>query len=140
MNRVLCVMAFILGPLSAWGQDAPLDAMQDYADFATYDAGIIRPDQITEDIFPSLAFIDTRQVADFENETIAGAINIEWREIFGRADELPADKKIVLFCNTGVLSAQAAFGLRVAGYENVLVLQKGFEGWQADRAFDPANP
>ena len=43
----------------------------------------------------------------------------------------------ILFCNTGSLSAQAAFALRVAGRENVLLLQTGFIGWQADAAYKP---
>lgn len=56
----------------------------------------------------------------------AGARNIEWREVPTRASEIPRDRKVILFCNTGSLSAQALFALRVAGYGNALVLQTGF--------------
>ncbi|WP_414646244.1 hypothetical protein [Bradyrhizobium sp. 2S1] len=44
----------------------------------------------------------------------------------------------MLFCNTGSLSAQAAFALRVAGRENALVLQTGLDGsekWRGRLAF-----
>ncbi len=43
----------------------------------------------------------------------------------------------ILFCNTGSLSAQATFALRVAGRSNVVVMQTGFTGWQSDAAFKP---
>jgi len=108
--------------------------MEEYSLFAPYDAGIILPAQITPDIKDSLAFIDTRTAEEHQNQTIPGAIHIEWREVFTRLDEIPKDRRTVLFCNTGALSAQAAFGLRVLGYENVLILQTGFEGWQAHQA------
>jgi rhodanese-related sulfurtransferase len=107
--------------------------MADYVDFATYDAGIILPKQITDEVVNSFAFIDTRTAEEFSEKTIKGARHIEWREVFSRLGEIPKDQPTILFCNTGALSAQAAFGLRVMGYENVLILQTGFDGWQAHR-------
>ena len=44
-------------------------------------------------------------------------------------NDIPRDKKVILFRNTGSLSAQAAFALRVAGRDNVLVLQTELDGW-----------
>ena len=115
-------------------QQTVLEAFDDYTGFAPYDAGIILPEQITPDVFESFAFIDTRAAEEFATATIKGADHIEWREVFSRIDEVPTDKKVVLFCNTGALSAQAVFGLRSLGYENVLILQTGFHGWQDHRA------
>lgn len=46
-------------------------------------------------------------------------------------DSIPRDKPVLIYCNTGSLSAQAGFALRVAGYENVRILQgriRGMEG------------
>lgn len=54
-----------------------------------------------------------------------------------RIGEIPKDQKVVLFCNTGSHSAQAAFALHVAGRENVLVLQTGIDGWRKDAAYRP---
>lgn len=117
--------------------DPVQEAMQDYAEFAPYDAGIILPAQVTQDIHNDVAFIDTRTAAEFSAGTIPGAVNIEWREVFGRLNEVPSDQKVILFCNTGALSAQAAFGLRVLGRENVLVLQTGYHGWLENAAYRP---
>ena len=121
----------------ALAQEAALDAMQEYMEFSTYEAGIIVPQQITEDVFGDFLFVDTRNAEQFEQSTIPGAINIEWRDVLGRIDEIPTDRKVILFCNTGSLSSQAAFALRVAGRENVLLLQTGFIGWQTDAAYKP---
>lgn len=117
--------------------DPVLEAMQDYSEFATYDAGIILPEQITQEIFQSVVFIDTRSADEFAENTISGAMHIEWRDVFGRIDDIPTGQKVILFCNTGALSAQAAFGLRVAGHENILVLQTGYHGWLANAAYQP---
>ncbi|GAB4231349.1 MAG: hypothetical protein Tsb0032_37600 [Kiloniellaceae bacterium] len=131
----LVVVTLLAAPAAA--QETAVEAMQEYMEFSNYEAGIILPQQITREIFDSGLFVDTRDAAQFEEGTIPGAVNIEWREVLGRIDEIPADKKVILFCNTGTLSAQAAFALRVAGRENVLVLQTGFLGWQEIAAYKP---
>ncbi len=106
-------------------------------EFSTYEAGIIVPQQLSKDIFDSVVFIDTRDAGQFAKGTIPGARNIEWREVLSRINDIPKDKKVILFCNTGSLSAQAAFALRVAGRDNVLVLQTGLDGWKKDAAYKP---
>jgi len=131
---IVTLAALICAPAQA---DALREAMQDYTDFAPYDAGIILPDQITRDIYASVAFIDTRTAEDFAEGSIPGARHIEWRDVFARLDDIPKKGKEILFCNTGALSAQAAFGLRVLGYENVLLMQTGYHGWLKTAAYRP---
>ena len=118
--------------------DSPaVKAMQEYMEFTPYEAGIIVPQQLTKDVFESVVFIDTRDAGQFAKGSIPGARNIEWREVLTRIGDIPKDRKVILFCNTGSLSAQAAFALRVAGRDNVLVLQTGIEGWRKDAAYKP---
>lgn len=125
-------------PLATTASDnAAVDAMEEYLEFANYEAGIIVPQQISKEIFDSIVFVDTRDAEQFSAGTIPGAINIEWRQVLSRRDELPTDRKVVLFCNTGSLSAQAAFALRVAGMDNVLVLQSGLQGWLQNADYKP---
>ena len=95
------VLSVILMAAPASAQEAALEAMQEYMEFSNYEAGIIVPQQITREIFDSVLFVDTRDAAQFEEGTIPGAVNIEWREVLGRIDEIPEDKKVILFCNTG---------------------------------------
>lgn len=121
----------------ALAQDVAVEAMQEYMMFSEYEAGIILPQQLDQTVFETALFIDTRDAGQFEEGTIPGAINIEWREVLDRIDEVPEDRMTILFCNTGSLSAQAAFALRVAGRSNVVVMQTGFTGWQQDAAYKP---
>ncbi|MBU0643579.1 MAG: rhodanese-like domain-containing protein [Alphaproteobacteria bacterium] len=130
-------VAFGLNAVPAVAQDTAIDAMQEYLMFSDYEAGIILPQQLDQTVFETALFVDTRDAGQFEEDTIPGAVNIEWREVLDRIEEIPEDRMTILFCNTGSLSAQAAFALRVAGRSNVVVMQTGFTGWQQDAAYKP---
>lgn len=116
---------------------AAVEAMQEYLMFSGYEAGIILPQQIDRTVFEAAIFIDTRSAEQFEAGSLPDALHIEWREVLDRIDEIPEDRMTILFCNTGSLSAQAAFALRVAGRENVLVMQSGLIGWKETAAYRP---
>jgi rhodanese-related sulfurtransferase len=139
LKHLVAAATVVLGlhAAPALAQDAAIDAMSEYMMFSDYEAGIILPQQLDQTVFETALFVDTRDAAQFEEATIPGAVNIEWREVLDRIDEIPEDRMTILFCNTGSLSAQAAFALRVAGRSNVLVMQTGFTGWQQDAAYKP---
>ena len=117
--------------------EAAVEAMAEYLMFQEYESGIILPQQIDQSVFEAVTFIDTRDLEQFEKQTIPGAIHIEWRQVLERMDEIPTEKKVIMFCNTGSLSAQAAFALRVAGFDNVVVMQSGLLGWHDNAAYKP---
>lgn len=125
-------------PFPARADEALREAITSYMDFATYESGIILSEQLDQSVFEAAHFVDTRSADQFAAGHIPGAVHIEWREIPARLDELPASGMVILYCNTGSLSAQAAFAARLLGHENVLVLQGGFGGWQANAAYRPA--
>jgi rhodanese-related sulfurtransferase len=139
LKHLVAAATVVLGlhAAPALAQDAAIDAMSEYMMFSDYEAGIILPQQLDQTVFETALFVDTRDAGQFEAGTIPGAVNIEWREVLDRIDEIPEGRMTILFCNTGSLSAQAAFALRVAGRTNVLVLQSGFTGWQQDAAWKP---
>ena len=138
MTKLLRVAAFALVCLAAPVLANDLsDEITGYMDFATYDSGIIVPEQLTQDVFEAAIFIDTRDSEQFDVATIPGASHIEWREVPGRLDEIPDSDMVILFCNTGSLSAQAVFAARLLGHENVLVLQTGMQGWLQNAAYKP---
>jgi rhodanese-related sulfurtransferase len=62
-------------------------------------------------------------------------VNIEWRKLPGRRHDIPRDRTVLVYCNTGSLSAQAVFALRLLGWDNVKVLQEGILGWKAKGGF-----
>lgn len=135
LAAALLLTSLSITPVQA--SEEAIEAMNDYMAFQEYESGIMVPQQIDQMVFEASTFIDTRDAEQYETATIPGAINIEWRQVLERIDEIPEEGKVILFCNTGSLSAQATFALRVAGRENVVVLQTGFLGWQKDAAYKP---
>ena len=87
--------------------------------------GFVKPAYF-EDINDAL-LVDVRSQAEFENETIDGAIHIFTPELRTKYTELPKDKKIVLFCNTGFQSYVASRILLQKGFNNVYSLTAGIE-------------
>ena len=129
----------LLSSMSAKANEAVIEAMGEYLMFQEYESGIILPQQIDQSVFEAVTWIDTRDSEQFDKQTILGAIHIEWRQVIERIDEIPTDRKVIVFCNTGSLSAQAAFALRVAGFDNVVVMQSGFLGWLDNAAYHPSE-
>lgn len=85
--------------------------------------GLLKP-AFFEDIQDGY-LIDVRPKEVFEINTIRGAVNIPISEIRGRLDEIPKDKKVILFCNTGHTSYIAARILEQYEFNNVYSLMGG---------------
>lgn len=116
--------------LAESAEDKSLEPMLAYLDFADYGGGVIFAEQIEAADYPRFFIVDTRMTSQFEAGALPGATAIEWRQLLARRHELPRDRPVLLYCHTGMLSAQAAFALRVAGWDNVKVLQGGYLEWQ----------
>ncbi len=133
-------MALQFTPMPSAAQDkAAVDAMEAYLDFVEYGGATIFPEQIPKDDWKKFFVIDARDKDQFSKEHIPGAVNIEWRRALAERSRIPKDKPVLLYCNSGSLSAQAGFALRVAGYENVRILQGGFSEWKAKGGLDAAE-
>ncbi|QGT79436.1 rhodanese-like domain-containing protein [Guyparkeria halophila] len=116
--------------------EALIDAMEGYVMFADYQGATIRPEQIPAEQWEQMTVVDTRDAGQYAEDHIPGAINIEWRQILERRDKLPRDEMVLVYCNTGTLSAQAGLILRLAGMDNVRILQDGFTGFKAAGGFE----
>jgi rhodanese-related sulfurtransferase len=142
MNRIqqslaalaLGLAAVSLNALAA--SEAAVKELEAYMDFVDYGGATILPEQIPEPDWKKFVIIDARDAEQFAKEHIPGAINIEWRQTLARRGELPKDKSVLIYCNSGSLSAQAGLALRVAGMENVRILQGGYAEWKAKGGFD----
>ena len=115
-----------------------IDEMAGYLEFVDYGGGVIFAEQIPKDEWPRMLVIDARDAGQFAKGHIPGAINMDWRQVLAQRDRIPKNKPVLIYCNTGSLSAQAGFALRVAGWENVRILQGGMEEWKAKGGFDAA--
>lgn len=110
-------------------------AIEEYMDFTEYGSSIIWPEQIPEADWKNVMVIDARDADQYAREHIPGAVNIEWRKVPGKRQQIPKDRMVVIYCNTGSLSAQSVFAMRVLGWDNVKVLQDGIEGWKKKGGF-----
>lgn len=115
-----------------------VDEMEAYLEFVDYGGGVIFAEQIPADAWKKMVVIDARDAGQFAKGHIPGAINMDWRQVLAKRHTIPKDKPVLIYCNTGSLSAQAGFALRVAGWENLRILQGGMEEWKAKGGFDAA--
>lgn len=115
---------------------AAMDEMAGYLEFVDYGGATIFAEQIPKAEYARMMVIDTRDAAQFAREHIPGAVNIEWRQVLAKSSQIPKDKTVLLYCNTGTLSSQAGFALRVAGWDNVKILQGGMTEWKAKGGMD----
>ncbi|MFN4352741.1 MAG: rhodanese-like domain-containing protein [Hylemonella sp.] len=137
----LSLLALTVGvaSLPAHANDkAIIDAMEGYFEFVDYGGATIFPEQIPKDDWKKFFVIDARDKGQFDKGHIPGAVHIEWRQVLAKRNEIPKDKPVLIYCNQGTLSAQAGFALRLAGYENVRILQGGMSEWKAKGGFDAA--
>ena len=129
----LALASFITLSLPAAAADNPAvaKAMEEYLEFTEYGSSLILPQQIPAEDWKKIQIIDARDAEQYAQGHIPGALNMEWRQIVARRQEVRRDGLVVVYCNTGSLSAQAVFALRLLGWDNVKVLQGGYEGWKA---------
>jgi NADPH-dependent 2,4-dienoyl-CoA reductase/sulfur reductase-like enzyme/peroxiredoxin family protein/rhodanese-related sulfurtransferase/TusA-related sulfurtransferase len=79
---------------------------------------------------PSEYFLlDVRKPAECASGVMPGSVNIPQAELRDRLDEVPRDKKVVLYCRVGLIAYQAARVLAGKGFDNVYNLSGGYETW-----------
>jgi adenylyltransferase/sulfurtransferase len=84
--------------------------------------------------------VDVREPAEFEIVSIPGATLIPKDEIL-RGDalaSLPQDKQIVMYCKTGVRSAETLAAVKAAGFADAVHVQGGVTAWV--NQIDPSLP
>jgi rhodanese-related sulfurtransferase len=135
----LTAASLLLAPAAhADNKAIAVDEMEAYLEFVDYGGGVIFAEQIPADEWKKMLVIDARDAGQFAKGHIPGAINMDWRQVLAKRDTIPKDKPVLIYCNTGSLSAQAGFAMRVAGWDNLRILQGGMEEWKAKGGFDAA--
>lgn len=87
--------------------------------------GLVKPAYL-EDL-KGAYLIDVRPEISYKVNTIPGAVNIPISEMRSRINEVPKDRKVILFCNTGHTSYIASRILIQRGFKNVYSLMGGIE-------------
>lgn len=140
LTATLAAGALLFAPATfADNKAAAVDEMEAYLDFVDYGGATIFPEQIPKEDWKKFFIIDARDKDQYAKEHIDGAVNLEWRKVLAERKSIPKDKPVLIYCNTGSLSAQAGFALRVAGFDNVRILQGGYAEWKTKGGFDAAT-
>ena len=137
-KQIYFTLALLLAFPSVMANDKAkiIDELSGYLEFVDYGGGTIFPEQIPKGVYAKMMVIDARDAAQYAKEHIPGAVNIEWRQVLAKSGDIPKNKPVLIYCNTGTLSAQAGFALRVSGWENVRILQGGFSEWKTKGGLD----
>lgn len=86
--------------------------------------------------FSSVTLLDLREPDEVLVSGIEGAVNIPFSAGFGKLDEVPKDKPVIVFCRVGDWSEQVAEILADRGYD-VSTLDGGYNAYRF--LTDPAN-
>jgi molybdopterin/thiamine biosynthesis adenylyltransferase/rhodanese-related sulfurtransferase len=133
------------------GENPSVTALIDYEEFcgavsneaqeAAADSTITAPElRDMLDAGKPLFLVDVREPAEYEIVKIPGSTLIPNREILtGEAlSQLPQDKPVVLYCRTGVRSAEALAAVKAAGFKDAVHVQGGVTAWA--KQVDPSLP
>jgi hydroxyacylglutathione hydrolase len=75
--------------------------------------------------------LDVRGLSEWEAGHLPGAANIPVGYLSDRLEEIPHDRPLVVYCQTGARSAIAASVLKSRGFYNVSDLIGGYTAWRA---------
>jgi len=127
------------------------DLMDDYEDFCgavspEAEAAVVNSTVTARDLKEwqdagkELFLVDVREPAEFEIVRIPGATLIPKGDVTsGEAlARMPQDRQVVLYCKTGVRSAEALATLKAAGFSDAVHMQGGIVSWI--RSVDPSLP
>lgn len=110
---------------ATWGTIAPIELAPGVRTIGELE--VIAADQ------SDLLLVDTRSEEAYARETIPGALNLPWEEAGQRADELPAYRPSIFFCNGPQCAAtpRAIAALLDAGMpaERILYYRGGLHDW-----------
>lgn len=136
LHLITLALLFAVSSVMANDKAKLIDELSAYLEFVDYGGGTIFAEQIPKSEYAKMMIIDARDAAQYAKEHIPGAINMEWRQVMAKSADIPKNKPVLIYCNTGILSAQAGFALRVSGWENVRILQGGFSEWKSKGGLD----
>jgi hydroxyacylglutathione hydrolase len=78
----------------------------------------------------NLYIIDLRSEKEFNDGHISGTVNINLADLEKRRNEIPIDRKIILYDNNGFEAFQGAVRLFDLGILNVYMLSDGIQAWK----------
>lgn len=75
--------------------------------------------------------VDVRQPQDYSRSHIKGAINIPFTDLIAGMKNIPAVKKVAVYCTSNRRSPYGVMALRIFGDRDAWVLLDGVSAWEA---------
>ena len=75
-------------------------------------------------------FLDVRSPGEYQSGHVPGAKNIPVQTLAGQIASVPKDKKVFVYCESGVRSTKATKILVDAGYTNIVNMKASMRGWR----------
>jgi len=84
--------------------------------------------------------VDVREPNEYEINKVAGSVLIPKNDFLNGSalEQLPADKQIIMYCKTGVRSAETLAIVKGAGYADAVHVAGGVAAWVSQ--IDPSQP
>jgi rhodanese-related sulfurtransferase len=76
-------------------------------------------------------FLDVRTPGEYQSGHVPHAKLIPVQTLASRLNEVPKDKKVVVYCESGVRAGRAAELLVSQGYTNILSMKASMRGWRS---------
>jgi adenylyltransferase/sulfurtransferase len=119
--------------------DAFCGVVSDEAIAAAADATVTAPElKAMQDAGDDFLLIDVRETGEYDIVRIPDSVLIPKGELPAKLSSLPTDKPIVLYCKTGIRSAEALALLKGAGFASARHVHGGVMAWQ--KQVDPSLP
>ncbi len=75
-------------------------------------------------------FLDVRTPGEYKSGHVPGAKNIPVQALAEHLAEVPKDKKVFVYCESGVRSTRATQTLVDAGFKNIINMKASMRGWR----------
>jgi len=76
--------------------------------------------------------LDVREPWEFEHCAIEGSVLIPMGQVMNQLDQLDPDRMTVVICHHGIRSRHIGIQLERAGFNKVINLASGVDGWARD--------
>jgi len=126
--KILAVTLFLMGTTSAHACGVGEMTPQGYEN-APIDHAYNHWKQGDKSAIP-FAFLDVRTVEEYKDGHVPGAINIPIGELASRLSEVPKNKRVYVYCESGVRATKASNLLMKSGVTNIENVPASMRGWR----------
>src|SRR5690606_2922604 len=91
----------------------------------------LSPEEAAARVASGARLLDVRTRSEFNAGHIAGTTFIHFGELPRKLDVVPKDVPVIVYCASGTRSTTALSILRKYGYEDLYIIEGGFDAWKA---------